>query len=115
MELKDKVVLSSDDISMVEDFFQHYNDPKTNNLAMTDYLSREIKIFKEKLATGSYTPEDQKRFTIALSGAISRTTHPLLRDEAIKDVLLACDAVWNDAQFYEELEKAIQDPQKVED
>jgi hypothetical protein len=113
MELKDKVVLSDDDVRMVEDFFQHYNDPKTNNLIMTDLLRHEISTFRDKVKNGSYTVEDQKKFTIALCGALSRTTHPLLRDEAIKDVLGACDVVWTDAQFYEEFEKAIQDPQKV--
>jgi hypothetical protein len=113
MELKDKVVLSDDDVKMVEDFFQHYNDPKTNNLIMTDYLRREITSFREKAKDGSYSTEDQKRFTVALCGALCNTTHPLLRDEAIKDVLGACDSVWTDAQFYEEFEKAIQDPRKV--
>ena len=113
MELKDTVVLSEDDIRMVEDFFTHYNDPKTNNLPMTDKLRNEINIFKDKSKQGAYSVEDQKRFTIALSGALSHTTHPLLLDEAIKDVIGACDAVWTDAQFYEEFEKAIQDPQKA--
>ena len=108
MELKDKIVLSGDNVSMVEDFFQHYNDPKTNNLIMTDYLRHEIASFKEKAKDGSYTTEDQRRFSVALCGALSNTTHPLLRDEAIKDVLDACNSVWTDAQFYEEFEKAIQ-------
>jgi hypothetical protein len=115
MELKDKVVLSDDDVKMVEDFFQHYNDPKTNNLMMTETLANEISLFREKAKSGGYSTEDQKRFTVALCYALGHTTHPLLRDEAIKDVLNACDAVWTDAQFYEELERAIQDPQKAED
>ena len=115
MELKEKVVLSDDDVKMVEDFFQHYNDPKTNNLIMTPLLRKELEAFKGKAKDGSYTVEDQKRFTVALCGALSNTTHPLLKDEAIKDVIGACDTVWTDAQFYEEFEKAIQDPQKEED
>ena len=112
MELKDKVVLSDDDVKMVEDFFQHYNNPQTNNLVMTDILRDEIESFKNKVKDGSYSTEDQRRFTVALCGALRQTTHPLLRDEAIKDVLGACDSVWSDAQFYEEFEKAIRDPQE---
>ena len=109
MELKDKVVLSDDDVKMVEDFFHHYNDPKTNNLVLTSILKTEIDKFRDKAAVGlSYSVEDQRNFTHALCDALRKTTHPLLRDEAIKDVIGACDAVATDAQFYEEFEKAIQ-------
>jgi Flp pilus assembly CpaF family ATPase len=109
MELKDKVVLNKDDIRMVLDFFQHYNDPKVNNLILTDRLKNEIESFQAKVDSGSYTTEDQRRFTIALCGALSATTHPLLRDDAIKDVINACDAVYVDAMFYEEFENPTQD------
>jgi hypothetical protein len=110
MELRDKVVLSDDDIKMVEEFFQHYNDPKTNNLIMTARLRGEINKFKEKAAIGGISVEDQRNFTVALCEALRNTTHPLLRDEAIKDVISACDQVFTDAKFYEEFEKAIQEP-----
>jgi len=114
MELKNRVVLNDEDIKMIEDFFYHYNDQKKNNLIMTELLRKEMNIFKEKSTVGTYNTEDQRRFTIALCGALSDTTHPLLRDEEIKDVLTACSEVWTDAQFYEEFEKAIQVP-KVKD
>ena len=110
MELRDKVVLSDDDIKMVEEFFRHYNDPKTNNLVMSVRLRNEINRFKEKANTGSFSLEDQRNFTIALCESLRNTSHPLLRDEAIKDVIGACDQVFTDAKFYEEFEKAIQDP-----
>lgn len=110
MDVKDRVVLTEDDMRMVEDFFAHYNDPKLNNLVMTTALKRELDKFRDK--KNSYSVEDQKAFTIALCGALAKTTHPLLRDEAIKDVLAACENVHTDAQFYEEFEKTIQDPQE---
>jgi len=110
MELKDKVVLSDDDVKMVEDFFQHYNDPKTNNLVLPPDLRREIEAFKSKAKDGSYTTEDQMKFTVALCGAISNTTHPLLLDSSIKDLIDATGTIWKDAQFYEEFEKAIREP-----
>jgi hypothetical protein len=114
MELKSSVILSIDDIRMVEDFFNHYNDPKTNNLIITDSLQKEINKFKTKVSDGSYTVEDQRLFTIALCGALSQTSHPLLKDIALKDVMSACGDVWTDAQFYEEFEKAIS-PQTAEE
>lgn len=110
MEIKDKVVLTEDDIKLVEDFFAHYNNSKLNNLVITDSLRNEIDKFKKLNTSQAYTVEDQKAFTIALSGALANTSHPLLRDPAIADVIGACQEVWADAQFYEELEKTISTP-----
>lgn len=115
MEVKDRVVLTADDIKMVEDFFQHYNDPKTNNLIMPEKLTQEIEKFKEKSKTHSYTVEDQRLFSIAISEALHKTTHPLLKDPAIADVISACSEVWTDAQFYEEFEKTLATPQTGEE
>jgi len=111
MELRNKVVLNADDMTMVEEFFQQYNDPATNNLVITEDLRKEIEFFR---SNSSYSVEDQNRFTVALTGALIHTTHPLLQDEAIKDVMTSCKTVWNDAKFYEEFEKVIQVPEVPE-
>lgn len=111
MEIKDKVVVTDDDMKLVEDFFQHYNDPKTNNLPMTDRLKSEIAKFRSKSKGGQYSPVDQRNFAIALCNAMNATTHPLLRDLALKEVMDSVATVDNDAQFYDELEKALTSPQ----
>lgn len=112
MDVLEKVVVSEDDMKMVEDFFKHYNDPVTNNLVMTESLRNEIKKFR---TSKDYSVEDQKAFTIALCHSIHNTTHPLLKDEAIKDVIDACTDVYTDAKFYEEFEKRVIPPQASEE
>ena len=109
MDVLEKVVISEEDLRMVEDFFKHYNDPNTNNLVMTNSLINEIQKFR---SSKNYTVEDQKAFTIALCHSIQNTTHPLLRDEAIKDVLDACTEVYTDAKFYEEFENKLATPEE---
>jgi len=115
MELRDKVVITEYDIRTIEDLFKAYNDPVKNNLVMTDELHKELEIFKTKNEFRDYTVEDQRRLTVALCHSLSNTTHELLRDPALQEVFTAVDTVWHDAEFYEELEKIIQDPQKAED
>ncbi len=105
MDLKDKVVITNDDLRMIEEFFNNYNDPKTNNLLLTDRLKEEIAKFRAK--GSDYSVEDQKNLTISLVGALHKSTHPLLRDAALKEVMDCVADVWHEGSFHEELEKAI--------
>jgi hypothetical protein len=104
MDIKDKVVINDDDVKMIEDFFNNYAG-SNNDLVMTDRLKKELDKFKSK--GQNYDPEDQHKLTIALCGALYKSTHPLIQDEAIKEVIAACGEVWNEGEFYEQLENAM--------
>jgi hypothetical protein len=101
MDIKDKVVINNDDIKMIEDFFSNYAGT-SNDLVMTDKLKAELGKYKAKGDT--YSPEDQYKLTVALCGALYTSTHPLIQDEAIKEVITACGEVWNEGEFHEQLE-----------
>jgi hypothetical protein len=101
MDIKDKVVINVDDIKMIEDFFSNYAGAN-NDLVMTDRLKREIDKFRSK--GDNYDPEDQHKLTVALCGALYTSTHPLIQDEAIKEVIAACGEVWSEGEFHEQLE-----------
>ena len=101
----EKVVITADDIRLIEEFFTHFNDPAQQNLVMQPSLQNEIQLFKSD--PDKYTVADQTRLRAALCESFSKTTHQLLRDEALKPVMQATEEIYNEAKFYEELETAL--------
>lgn len=98
-ENKDKIVISEDDISNVEQFFSHFD------IAMPERLEKELKVFKQK--GKKYAIEDQHNLKIALVKAVIDVEHDLLKDEIFDSVKSSCQETWYNAQFDNLMEEAL--------
>lgn len=95
----EKVVLRSEDIRNVMEFFNHFRIPIPKDLQ--DQIDAYVK------NPNSYTLQQQNQFKAQLSRAVLESDHELLQDDIFNNIKGFCDKEWYNAQFEKDLEEAL--------
>lgn len=104
-EEQNKVVITSEDIKNIEDFFSHFR------MDMPDYLREQLDVFKNN--PEAYTIDNQLALKSELAHALVESDHELLKDDLFKDVIDNCSKEWFDTQFQRDFENT-PDPEAEE-
>jgi len=95
-----KVVLTDQDIKLVEDFYSSFKIP------MSGELEDIIKTFKTK--GEKFTVRDQELFRIAIAGSILYTDHPLFNSDIFtKNIKESCEAELFESRFNLDVEEEL--------
>ena len=100
-----KVVISSEDIKNIEEFFNHFRIP------IPTYLQEQLNTYKT--APDEYTLDNQKTLKSELAHAIVSSDHELLKDGVFDNIISNCDKEWFETQFNRDLENELSEPKKV--
>lgn len=94
-----QVTITSEDISNIKTFFEHFQIP------LPDYLSNELGVFEQK--GSSYTYDDQLKLKNEMAHALVECfpNHEILKDELFEPVIKNCEKAWYEEQFNRDIEK----------
>ena len=104
-EEKEKVVINSEDIKNIEDFFNHFRIP------IPPFLQEQLDVFKQD--PEGYTVEKQLRLKAELAHAMVESDHELLKDDLFKPVIQNCEKEWFETQFQRDFEGALPDEEET--
>ncbi len=103
-EEKQVVVLTSEDMKNVKDFFDHFKIETP--VAIATMMTR----FNADPKSISF--HEQKVFRAHIAHALSTVNHPLVKDKAFANIRIKCDKVWYDAQFDTDVEDLFSQPRE---
>lgn len=99
-EIEQKVVISADEVNSALDFWRHFNIP------ITEDLQKAFEDFQKEA-----TFQNQQKIKLAITQAISTSTHEAFLDEMFSKIREECSDVAFQMQFDKDLEETVTVPE----